>query len=729
MRYSANFPALQQLEQVDCGPTCLQIISKFYGVNFSIEYLRSICDTNKVGSNLLSLFEAAKVLHYIPSGVKINFENIENDMLPCIAHWNQNHFVVIYKIEENKIFISDPAIGLLTYTVSEFLNNWSTNNNLGILLLLETTDAFYTQNEYTKKNIKLESKKLLKNIFVKHKKQFTLSTIALLVGALLQFAFPIITQQLVDKSVLEKNMQIFWILLFAQIAFYTGKLVTEIFNTFILLKIGNVINLDLISSFFDKLFKLPIQYFSVKRSGDIMQRINDHNRVQHFITNSLITIAITLTTVLIFSIILFCYNPLVFLIFLSFTIVYIFWFQRFSKQRVIYDYKNFSKLGERQDKNIEIIKGMTELKLHNAGTKKKNEWRSLQNDIFKINYDSLLLHQYQFTGATIINELKNILLTFLTAYFVMNGTLSLGEMLAVAFIVGQLNMPIHQLLIFLQQYQDATLSFLRIQEVHQFVNEDDYDLSNNTSIIPNVISITNLSFCYGKFNVNKPTLLNVSFEIQPQTITAIVGASGCGKSTLFKLLLKFYKPNIGTIKIGNIPLNEISNQQWRNSVSVVLQEAYIFNDTISNNICIADEVIDLVKLNKVIKNVELENTILKFPLGLNTKIGENGIQLSGGEKQRIVLARALYSEKPYLFLDEATSSLDAISESNIMNNIRTVYKHITIVIIAHRFTTIQNASHIVVLENGCIVEKGTHTQLMNCSNSVYRSLKKEQFVN
>ncbi len=724
-----RFPTVKQYDEMDCGPACLQIICKYYGKKIPLQYLREQCGTDKTGSSMLGIKNGATKIGLTATGIQIDLNEIEETILPCIAYWNQSHFIVIYKIENEKIYVSDPAHGLLTYTKKDFLKLWSINNKNGYLLLIENTWEFEHKvlpKENSNSNL---WKQNILTIIKDSKKSIYKSFGILICVAILQLCFPIITQQLVDKGIHKKNVSVLLILLLAQLVLFIGKTIAEIFNNYIILKFGNKINITLISSFFKKLFKLPLQYFDLKRSGDILQRINDHSRIENFITNSVLTIFLSVLSLVIYSAVLLYYNIFIFLVFVVATSIYIYWFTYFLRKRAILDYKSFSKLAQRQEKNIELIQGMIDIKLNKAASKKEKEWESLQREVFDISHASTKISQWQYSGAKIINEVKNIVITFLAAYLVINNQISLGTMLAISYIVGQLNIPITNMVNFIQEYQDANLSSKRIQDIHYKEDEgQNMEIIRNFEYLNDDINLNNFSF---SFHPNEVKILkNITLQIPSKKVTAIVGKSGCGKSTLLKILLKYYGFEQNKITIGDVPFEHIGFDCWRTMVSTVMQDSYIFSDTIANNICLGYAEVNKDKLLQVLVATQLIEYVYNLPLKENTKIGPNGMQISGGEKQRILLARALYKNSTYLFLDEATSSLDAITENNIYKNIYedNIINSKTIVIVAHRLSTIKNADHIIVMDKGSIVETGTHEKLMN-NKSTYFNLVQHQFEN
>jgi ATP-binding cassette, subfamily B, bacterial len=721
-----KFPKVLQYDEMDCGPNCLKIICQYYGKDYSLNYLRELCNTTRVGTNMLALQEAAEALQLEATGIKISFTEIDNSMLPCIAYWQQKHFVVIYKIADGKIFISDPAHGLISYTKADFLKAWAIEDDHGILLTIETTELFFKSPQPTEA---APAKKMLQKFVVylsSYKRQVFLIILTLVLLGVLQVAFPIITQNLVDKGIYPKNISYIYLLLLAQFLFFIGRTSAEIMNTYALLKLGNKVNIRLVTEFLSKLFKLPLSYFDVKMSGDILQRINDLGRIEFFLTHSALNVLFSVINLLIFGAVLYTYNWQIFLLFLIGSVLYFLWFRFFLKKRAVLDYKNFSKLSQRQEKNIEMIYGMSEIKLNNAGDKKKEEWESLQKEVFQINVKSVRLSQWQQKGAAIINEIKNIAITFFAAYLVVHDQLSLGMMMSITYIVGQLNGPVAGLLDFMQQYQDAQLSTQRINEIQDKKEEQAFVKNpTTTAAIEGDIVIKNLSFQYDKTKRAKGILDNMDITIPCNKTTAIVGHSGCGKTTLLKLLLKFYEPSSGSIYVGNIALASLPHDHWRKHCGTVLQDAYIFSDTIANNIVLQTDALDSAALDHAIGIANLTELIQQLPLGIHTKIGANGVQLSGGEKQRILIARAIYRNPSYVFLDEATSSLDTHNESEIINKLHYFLQNKTVIVIAHRLSTIKNADQIIVMQDGKVVEIGTHDQLLK-NNAYYAHLVQKQ---
>jgi ATP-binding cassette, subfamily B, bacterial len=723
---SKKFPWEKQYDQMDCGPACLKIIARYYKKEYTLEQLRQLCHTTRAGSAMGNLEEAAMQMGFLTDYFRIGVIEFDDELVPCIAHWQQRHFVVVYKITADKVFVSDPAHGLLTYTKEEFLKGWSADGVNGVLVVMKPGEDFF--NETAPEPPKKKTADFARLLFYlrRHKKTMAVLLVLLLLLGVMQLAAPVITQRLVDKGINGKNLPYIYLLLAAQFAFFLGRTLAEIYNSYALLKLGARLNIRLVSDFFQKLFRLPLGFFDVKMSGDILQRIQDHTRIEYFLTHGSLNIFISVLNLLIFGGVLLSYNALLFLIFITGAILYIAWFRYFMKQKAALDYKNFSKLAERQDKNLEMIHGMAEIKLNNAAELKKKQWEDLQEEVFRINYKTLKVSQWQHTGSRVINEIKNICLTFFSAYLMVNEALTFGEMMAISYISGQLNAPINGIIDFMQQYQDAQLSARRINEIHGRSDEAN-DIVGPEQAMPKTgdIIISNLSFKYDK-SIHAPVILkNMSLTIPRNKITAIVGQSGCGKTTLLKLLLRFYEPVDGGIYIGETPLSAIPHTEWRRHCGTVLQDAYVFSDTIAANICLDEEQPDAVKLHQAVETACLSDLIAALPMGLATRIGPNGMQLSGGERQRVLIARAVYHNPAFIFFDEATSSLDAVTESMIVNNLYRFFKNKTVVVVAHRLSTVQHAHQLVVIDKGEVVETGTHESLMK-QDGWYRRLVSNQ---
>ncbi|EFK38069.1 Lactococcin-G-processing and transport ATP-binding protein LagD [Chryseobacterium gleum] len=723
-----KFPFYKQPDTKDCGPTCLRIVSKYYGKSISLQQIRNLSETTREGSSLLGLSDAAENLGFRSMGVQIDFNTLTEEVpFPCIAHWNKNHFVVVYKIDKNnKVYISDPSYGLITYTREEFIRSWigenaNENTEEGIVLILETTPAFF-QTEFDAEESKA-SFTFLSKYLLKYKTLVIQLAIGLLGGSLLSLIFPFLTQSIVDVGIQNQDINFIYVVLLAQIMLFLGRMGIETIRSWILLHLSARINISIISDFFIKLMKLPISFFDTRMTGDIMQRINDHHRIEQLLTSSSLNTLFSLVNLIIFSIVLLFYDYRLFLVYLVGAVLYVGWISFFLKKRKELDYKRFSQVSQEQSKVIELINGMQEIKMHNAEKQKRWDWEFLQVKLFKIRIKSLSLEQWQSVGGNFINQMKDILVSFLSAKLVLSGNLTLGMMLSVQYIIGQLNSPLLQLIDFIKQTQDAKISLERLGEIHDKDDEEDKNEQYVMDIPKKDIEIKDMSFRYIGSDV--PVFENLNLTIPYQQTTAIVGASGSGKTTLLKLLMKFYDPDQGEIRIGNTNMKNISPRYWRDHCGVVMQEGYVFNDTIANNIAVGEDHIDKQKLRRAVEIANIKEFIESLPLSYNTKIGNEGVGVSGGQKQRLFIARAVYKAPEYILFDEATSALDANNEKVIMENLEQFFKGKTAVVIAHRLSTVRHADKIIVLDQGRVVEEGSHAELVDLRGEYYRLVRNQ----
>lgn len=722
-----NFPHYKQRDNKDCGPSSLKIIAKYYKKTISIQLLREFSETTRAGSSLLCLSEASEKLGFRSLGVKLTLKRIEEAPLPCILHWNKNHYAILYKIKKGVFYISDPAHGLLKYNKEDFIKHWIGNNATeqteeGIALLLEPTAKFY-DSDFEDDKSSFGFAFLSKYIF-KYKRFLWQLIIGLVAASLLQLIFPFLTQSIVDVGIKNQDIHFIYLILFAQLALFIGRTAIEVIRSWILLHLSTRINISLVSDFFIKLMNLPIAFFDTRMTGDILQRINDHKRIERILTTSSLNVLFSMVNLVVFSFVLAYYSLLLFGIFLLGSFLYFLWIIIFLKKRKDLDYKRFSQVSQEQSKVIELINGMQEIKLHNAEKQKRWSWEFVQARLFKVSIEGLALEQYQSVGSGFINEVKNILITVLSAKLVIDGDITLGMMLAISYIVGQLNSPIAQLINFIREVQDAKISLDRLSEIHNKEDEEQQDAEKLSDIpLEADLELTKVSFRY--IGSDQMVLKDLDLKIPAKRVTAIVGVSGSGKTTLMKLLLKFYDPNSGHIKIGSHDLQHVSQKAWRYQCGVVMQEGYIFNDTIAHNIAVGEDYVDKKKLAHAVDVANIKEFIETLPLSYNTKIGMEGVGVSTGQKQRLLIARAVYKNPNFLFFDEATSALDANNEKVIMEKLDTFFENKTVVVIAHRLSTVKNAHQIVVLDKGKIVEVGNHEALVKQKGNYYNLVKNQ----
>lgn len=724
-----KFPFYKQLDQMDCGPTCLRILAKFHGKSYSIDYLRTKANITKEGVSLGGIAEAAEAIGFNTIAANLDYNTLKKEApLPCIVYWRQRHFIVVYKIRKNIIYVSDPAYGLVKYNLQDFLNGWTVKNlnnkSLGYVLLLEPTPSFYDNNIENKSTYNF---KFLFSYFKPYHKYIVQLVLGLIVGSILQLVFPFLTQSLVDYGINYQNLNFIYLILIAQLMLFLSQTTVDLIRGWILLHITSRININLISDFLIKLMRLPIAFFDSKNTGDIIQRIYDHDRIQDFLSSTTLNTLFSAFNLVIFGIVLAYYNLTIFFIFFIGSMVYVGWTLLFLKKRKELDYKRFDKAAENQSSIYQLITGMQEIKINGSEKRRRWEWEAIQIKLFKVSIKSLTLSQTQNTGGQFFNELKNILITFIAAKAVLEGSLTLGMMLSVQYIIGQLNLPINNFINFIQSGQDAKISLERLAEIHSKKDEEDTDSELEKELPENKsINIKNLSFKYG--GKTSPLVLNnLTFQIPEGKVTAIVGASGSGKTTLIKLLLKFYKPTNGEILIANTKLQNISTSFWRKNCGSVMQDGFLFGDTIARNITESDSVgpIDKKRLLEAVDISNIEEFISQLPSGLNSKIGNIGSNISGGQRQRILIARSVYKNPNYIFFDEATSALDANNENIIMNKLEKFYKGKTVIVVAHRLSTVKNADQIIVLDQGQLIESGTHKEL-TANKGIYYSLVKNQ---
>ncbi|MGP2571442.1 peptidase domain-containing ABC transporter [Ornithobacterium rhinotracheale] len=718
---------------MDCGPACIAMISHHFGKKYPIEYLREKAFITREGVSLLGIGEASKKIGLESISVKIGLNELKecNDNLPCILHWNQNHFVVLYKISKSpfykKVFyhIADPAHGKIKLSEDNFKKSFISDDEKGVAMFLTPSEDFFDKKP--PKTEKISISFLLKYLSP-YKKQVIAMFLLLFIGSALTLIFPFLTQSLIDKGVMAKNLSFITMILLAQLGVFLGSISIEIFRNWIMLYVGTHLSIKIIADFLKKMLLLPIKFFDTKTMGDFNQRIQDNERIENFLTSQSLITFFSIISFSVFFGVLWYYDFKILLTYLILTILSILWSLFWMKKRKILDYYLFQQRSENQESIYEILNGVTEMKLNQFEDFKINEWKKIQFKLFKLNHRILKLNQIQLSGFEFLNQLKNIVVTFLAANYVVKGSMTMGMLLSISYIIGQMNSPINQLINFFRSLQDAKLSLERLNEVQNKPNEENpiHSLRKlpTYSVEYRFIEFKNVSFQYE--GPNSPFVLkDVNLKIPLGKITAIVGASGSGKTTLIKLLLKFYEPTKGNIYFNGENISDLSPKSIRENTGIVMQDGYIFSDTIERNIATGDEEINSKLLEKAVNIANLGDYISGLPLGFKTKIGASGNGISGGQRQRILIARAIYKNPHYIFLDEATSALDAENEKIIHDNLQTFFKEKTAIIIAHRLSTVKNADQIIVLKNGKIVEVGNHTSLVK-SKGEYFNLVKNQ---
>jgi len=731
MRFFKRFPHFKQNNSSDCGPTSLRMIARHYGLDYSTEMLRKHCHITRHGVNLLGISEAAEYIGFETAGVKVTFEQLaEEGVFPCILHWNQNHFVVCYGIEkckhgEYKIHISDPASQRLTYTKEEFERCWigpkTDENSNGVALMLEPGDDFgKIEDEYRKNSRSMLS---FVRYFTPYHSMIGQLVLAMLVGSVIQMILPFLSQAMVDQGINGRNLNIITLILFAQLGFFVATLSIDYIRSWIMLHMNSRIDIQLIADFLIKLTAMPLQFFDSRMTGDILQRIGDHGRIKNFLLSNSMRIVFSLINFVVYLAILAYYNVLVLAIFVVGNTLYVAWISFFMRYRRELDIKRFNQSALEQSKMIQLVQGMQDIKLNNCERQKRWEWERIQVRLFQIGLKGLRIGQIQQSGSVFFTQTTHILIYFIAAKSVVEGSMTLGMMMSLTYIIGQVSAPIGEFIGFAQSFQDAKISLERLNEIHS-QDDEETNIDKKLSTLPKEhdIEINDLSFSYTG-SERELALKNISLSIPAHKVTAIVGESGCGKTTLIKLLQGFYEPTHGTIKVGGTILSDINPHTWRAATGSVMQDSFIFSDTIANNIAVNSDETDKGQMKNAAHMARIDDFVESLPLGYDTIIGMEGKGVSQGQRQRILIARAIYKNPKYIFLDEATNSLDATNEAKIMDNLRKFYEGRTVVISAHRLSTVRDADQIIVMNKGEIVERGNHKSLLKKRGRYYELVK------
>lgn len=711
---------------MQCGVACLAMICSHFGKRYSLDKLSEFCFPTNEGVSLLGLKDASEKVGLAPFVAKLDIGKLAELNVPCILHWNQNHFVVFRKKKRKKYYIADPGKGYITYTEDEFKQHWistlSNGEEKGIAVFFNRTEEFgqiIPENETRRKSFKF-----LAGYFKRYRKYFTQILFGLLLGCVLQLILPFLTQAIVDVGIRYQDINLIWLILLGELAIVVGKTTTDFIRRWLLLHISMRINISLVSDFFIKLLKLPMSFFDTKLMGDLLQRMSDHSRVQTFLTSQTLGVLFNMLTFIVFGVVLCVYDKLIFAVFLAGSLLYGGWMARFLKKRKVLDYEIFEQQAINQNKTYQFITSMQEIKLQDCEQRRRWEWEDVQADMFAVQLKAMKLQQAQEAGCIFINEVKNIVITVLAATAVINGHMTLGAMLAVQYIIGQLNSPVEQLMGFIYSLQDVKISLERINEIHSRDNEETEQGYAGEFAGEKSISLSNVDFKYDRHALSK-TLTDISFDIPQGKVTAIVGASGSGKTTLIKLMLGYYPVLGGEIKVAGRNLNGYNLKWWRRHCGVVMQDGVIFSESIARNIAVDDGEIDVARLERAARIANIHDYVMGLPLKYNTKIGRDGVGLSQGQKQRILIARAVYKDPDFIFLDEATNALDAKNERAIVENLDEFYKGRTVVVVAHRLSTVRNADQIIVLDGGRVVETGNHAALIAKKGAYYNLVRNQ----
>ena len=731
-----RFPHYKQHDSSDCGPASLRMIARYYNLEYSAEMLRKHCHISRTGVNMLGISEPAEYIGFDTAGVKMTFEQLsEEGIFPCILHWNQNHFVVCFGIDKcknggYKIHISDPASQRLTYTKEEFEHCWIGRNanegGSGVALMLEPSDNFGKVEDEYKKN----SRSMLSffRYFTPYRSMIGQIVLAMLVGSLIQMILPFLSQAMVDQGINGRNLNIISLILFAQLGFFMATLSIDYIRSWIMLHMNSRIDIQLIADFLIKLTAMPLQFFDSRMTGDILQRIGDHGRIKNFLLSNSLRIVFSIVNFVVYLAILAYYNIVVLTIFLIGNTLYVIWISFFMRYRRELDIKRFNQSAQEQSKMIQMVQGMQDIKLNNCERQKRWEWERIQVRLFQIGLKGLRIGQIQQSGSVFFTQTTHILIYYIAAKSVVEGSMTLGMMMSLTYIIGQVSAPIGEFIGFAQSFQDAKISLERLNEIHS-QDDEETGIDKKLSSLPTEhgIEIENMYFSYSG-SENELALKNISLSIPEHKVTAIVGESGCGKTTLIKLLQGFYEPLRGSIEVGGTPLSSINPHTWRASTGSVMQDSFIFSDTIANNIAVNPDEADKNRMEQAAHMARIDDFVQSLPLGYNTIIGMEGKGVSQGQRQRILIARAIYKNPQYIFLDEATNSLDASNEALIMDNLRHFYEGRTVVVSAHRLSTIRDADQIIVMSGGEIVERGNHELLLKKRGKYYELVKHQMNI-
>ncbi|MBL7729066.1 MAG: peptidase domain-containing ABC transporter [Dinghuibacter sp.] len=719
-----HLPFQKQLDTMDCAPACLKMIAAWHGIDTSIHTLRELCNTSRQGTSTADIVYAAEQVGFRAGIFKTTTGYLaEKNPLPCMLHWRNNHYVVLYKIKGGKYTIADPGHGIVTLSEKEFAAEWKSDREKGIALFMEPSGeagAVTTERPLLHKNVFKQFAGYLRP----HIKPVLALLLIILVSSLLALLIPKTIEYMTDQGIGKKKVPVIWQMLLFQLALFTGITITNYIKSLIQAKLSTRLSIGIISDFLEKLLKLPVSFFDSKNRADIYQRISDHSRIENFLSARLVVFFFSTALVLVYVVQLFWFDKYIVASFIVFTALSVAWFFLFMKKRKELDYRRFRLAIEERYYLTDLIDGMTEIKLNNAQQERVAQWKELQQKLYGFKLSSLKLAGFQLNGISMLNQFKHLFITFLCSYWVVNGHISFGVMLSIGYIIGQVAMPVQDMMMFFQDLQDARISFERLNEVQSKAEENEGKNAPFPQPLVNGFSVENLWFKYPGQH-NNYVLRGISLHIPPGKVTAIVGASGSGKTTLMKLLLAFYEPQEGRILADDLNLHQVNQDSYREHCGVVMQDAYIYNASIARNIALRDTDLDMERVYHALRMACLDEFVQSLPLTHNTLLGSNGLSLSGGQKQRLFIARAVYKNPDIILLDEATNALDANNERAIMNNLENFFIGKTVLVIAHRLSTVKNADQIIVLEKGEIAEAGTHETLAKTRGKYYQLVKNQ----
>jgi len=726
MFFNRKIKFIRQLDTADCGTACLAMIARYFGANYTLDFLNELCQKSTQGVDFFGLSNASKQIGLNPQAIKIGVDDFSEETLPCILHWNNNHFVVLYRIQTvgrtTYFYIADPAFKKHRITKKQLQNHFlKYEQDFGYAMLFSKEDSFAIYQQHQRKfDLSRYALKYLRT----YRSKFSWIIILMLLASIVTLIIPYITQLMVDKAMNFKNQELLQLLLFAQLGLFIGDSFISFFKTSLSTYVSGKIGLDIIQDFLHKLFKLPMQFFDSKSYGDLSQRIQDHTRLEQFLTSDLVNTLFSITNILIYSVVVWMYGFTIFGIFIGCIVLGILWMYLLQPRRRKIEFLQFQKQVESQNMLHEIVGGIQDLKLFGLEKQHHSTWKATQEASVNLVLKGTKIDMYQTIGYAFFQSGKNIVITYFAALMVMHEQLSFGGLLSLSFVLGQVNNPLNQLLTFAHSYQGAKLSMQRLLSI-QMLNEE--NTASGISFVPGDIVFRGFNFNYvGQY---KASIQDLNVILPSGKTTAIVGESGSGKSTLIRLILGYYQSFDGELFIGDYPLHELPPHVLRHQFSTVMQQGYVFDQSFLFNIILGDETqMDAYRFEQALEIANLKQFVEDNLRGnIHTKIGINGLQLSGGQKQRVLIARAVYKKASYFIFDEATSALDTENESLIMNNIYTYFSNKTVILVAHRLSTIKNADQILVMHEGRLVEQGSHEVLL-AKNGKYGDLVRNQLV-